>query len=204
MPSTILAPIKKSRNLRGLIDELEIYWKDEQKRRNEFYNWVTPSIKAEFIEGEIIMHSPFTLKHFMITKRLIPILENYIESNKIGFLGFEKLMCRFTRNDYEPDICFFDQIKSKDFTPDQTLFPIPDFIIEILSISTEYRDRGIKKDDYEAHGVKEYWIVNIDQNIVEQYILKNGEYGTPSLIDAGEIKCQVLEGLIIPLKNIFE
>ena len=26
--------------------------------------------------------------------------------------------------------------------------------------------------------------------------------GTPSLIDAGEIKCQVLEGLIIPLKNI--
>lgn len=37
---------------------LETVLEEEQRRRKDFYEWVTPDIKAEFINGEIIVHSP--------------------------------------------------------------------------------------------------------------------------------------------------
>lgn len=36
----------------------------------------------------------------------------------------------------------------------------PDFVIEILSPSTAWRDQTQKRDLYEKHGVREFWIVN--------------------------------------------
>ncbi len=42
----------------------------------------------------------------------------------------------------------------------QSKFPAPDLIVEVLSESTEANDRGIKFEDYAAHGVVEYWIVD--------------------------------------------
>ena len=36
-------------------------------------------------------------------------------------------MITLTRNDYEPDICFFKKEKSDDFVENQTLFPAPDY-----------------------------------------------------------------------------
>ena len=50
-------------------------------------------------------------------------------------------------------------------------FPAPDMVIEVLSRSTEKIDRGVKFNDYAAHNVREYWIVDPRKQIVEQYIL---------------------------------
>lgn len=56
--SAILEPIIHSPTLPQLLDELNAYWAEEQNRRLDFYNWITPEMKAEFIDGEIIVHSP--------------------------------------------------------------------------------------------------------------------------------------------------
>jgi Uma2 family endonuclease len=117
-------------------------------------------------------------------------------------------MTRFTRNDYEPDICYFKEEKSKDFQDEQTIFPTPDFIIEILSNATADRDRGVKFNDYEAHGVQEYWIIDPDLEVVEQYILqKKGKKEVFSLTfkgDSGMVKSVVLEGFDIEVEQLFE
>jgi Uma2 family endonuclease len=39
-------------------------------------------------------------------------------------------MVSLTRNDYEPDVCFFGNDKAKNFTPKQAQFPAPDFIVK--------------------------------------------------------------------------
>ncbi|MEY4539280.1 MAG: hypothetical protein RLZZ306_1037, partial [Bacteroidota bacterium] len=31
----------------------------------------------------------------------------YSDIHQLGFVGIEKIMITLTRNDYEPDICFF-------------------------------------------------------------------------------------------------
>ncbi len=46
---------------------------------------------------------------------------------------------------------------------------VPDLVIEILSPSTASRDRGLKRERYEALGVPEYWIVDPEDEIVEFY-----------------------------------
>ena len=55
----------------------------------------------------------------------------------------------------------------------------PDFIIEILSPSTALKDQSEKKLLYEAHGVREYWVVNPNTMETFIYILKDGKYGLP-------------------------
>ena len=77
--------------------------------------------------------------------------------------------------------------------------------MEILSKSTEERDRGIKKLDYQQHHVKEYWIIDADLKIIEQYLLsEEGEYNEPLIYGIKDkIPCHVVKGLEIPLKAIF-
>jgi Uma2 family endonuclease len=68
-------------------------------------------------------------------------------------------------------VCFFDNAKASTFQPEQMIHPAPDFVVEILSTSTEARDRGIKFEDYAAHGVREYWLVDPEGETLEQYLL---------------------------------
>lgn len=85
-------------------------------------------------------------------------------------------MVSLTLNDYEPDICYFNAAKAAAFQPDQMRFPAPDFIVEVLSASMEANDRGVKFDDYAAHGVAEYWLIDPDTQTVEQYRLHGDAY----------------------------
>jgi len=42
---------------------------------------------------------------------------------------------------------------------------VPDLIIEIISPSSEYRDRVIKRKLYGKYGVREYWLVDPERRI---------------------------------------
>ena len=102
-----LRPIVKSPDMPQLIRDLQAIWEEEQQRRAEFYNWVTPNVKAEFIDGEVVVHSPVRKKHNAISGALYTMMNVYVIKNGLGFVGIEKIMARFERNDYEPDIVFF-------------------------------------------------------------------------------------------------
>lgn len=113
-------------------------------------------------------------------------------------------MISLTRNDYEPDVCFFGNDKAKNFTPTQTQFPAPDLVVEVLSESTEKNDRQIKFQDYAAHSVTEYWIVDAKKKIVEQYFLQSEEYELLLKAKDGEIESVVLPDFKIPIRAIFD
>lgn len=140
----------------------------------------------------------------MTTSKLFKIIGTFAEKNDLGFTGIEKVMISLTRNDYEPDICFFRKKRAEDFTPDQKTFPAPDFVVEVISESTEKIVRGIKFQDYAAHGIEEYWIVDPQSEIVEQYQLVEEEYKEIKKSGDGRIHCIVLQGLDIPVRAIFD
>ena len=51
-----------------------------------------------------------------------------------------------------------------------------DLIVEVISSATVKRDRIYKKELYERHGIKEYWIVDDERLSVEVYRLAEGKY----------------------------
>ena len=100
----------------------------------------------------------------------------------------------------------------------------PDFVVEVLSISSKKKDRATKKDTYERFGVKEYWIIDPKAESIEVYILRNGKYeldGVYHNLDESEIdfkhmnesekaeiklslKISLYDDLEIQTKDIFE
>ena len=200
----ILASPNAPQQINALYDALQA----EKQRRHDFREWITPGIKAEFINGEVILHSPVKKRHFSVTDLLSSLLSFYVRVKKLGRVATEKALIALTRNDYEPDLVFFSTEKYATFTDDQMLFPAPDFVVEILSKSTASKDRGIKKQDYAAHGVQEYWIIDPIRQNIKQYILlspQDKEYAPPKTFGlADEIESPVIKGFIIPVQAIFD
>lgn len=197
------AQILNTLGFKQLLDELQEAWNDEQRQRHEFWAEVDESRKAEFILGEIVYHSPIYGRHWMCSTNLLTELLPYVRKHKLGMVAIEKTMIRLTRNDYEPDVCFWRTERTTDFGAKQSAFPAPDFVVEILSDSTRDRDYGIKKSDYALHGIVEYWIIDPDLQTVEQYLLKNTEYELIQKIKEGSLGSEVIEGFRIDVKDLF-
>ena len=165
---------------------------------------MTPDEKVEFIDGEVVMHSPARNRHLDATALLSRLLGTFVSIHGLGTVKIEKCLCVFPRNDYEPDIVFFGNEKSASLQPDTMKFPIPDFVVEVLSESTELRDRGVKFEDYAAHGVGEYWIIDAGGGTVEQYLLGPNGYDLKVKAATGTITSEVIVSFSVSVRAIFD
>ena len=89
------------------LQRLEEVLAQERGARERFYEEMTESDKTEFINGEVIVHSPVKKRHGDCVRRLLKLLSSFVQVRDLGYVGFEKILVQLTRNDYEPDICFF-------------------------------------------------------------------------------------------------
>ncbi|CAG5011912.1 hypothetical protein DYBT9275_05053 [Dyadobacter sp. CECT 9275] len=204
MSNRIISEILSEPDAYFLLQEAHTMLNRERQRRQEFYNQITEQEKVEFINGEIVIHSPVRKRHNQASLLLAQMLNIYSAKYNLGYVGIEKIMITLTRNDYEPDICFFRKEKSVLFSEDQILFPAPDLVIEIISDSTEERDRGVKFKDYQAHKIEEYWIIDPENQTLEQYHLKGDTYSLLLKSAQGMVKSFVVDGFQIPITAIFD
>ena len=201
----LMTTLRQSPRLCLYYQQIEAILKDEKMKRVEFYNSINEDQKAEFINGEIIIHSPIMLRHDDTRDSLSFLLKTYVRIHKLGYVGGEKMMITLTRNDYEPDICFWEKEKSSKFKRDQLLFPPADLVVEVLSKSTIKIDRGIKYNDYAAHQVAEYWIIDPDLRSIEQYVLHEDTYKLLKKAKGKEIlTSDAVNGFTIPAIAIFD
>jgi len=187
-----------------LAERLQIALQAEQENRRYFYEIIEEDKKMEFINGEIIFQSPAKLRHTNSIKLLTNLLSNFVIKNDLGFVGSEKMLISLTRNDYEPDICYFEKAKSQNFKSDQMQFPAPDLAVEVLSPSTEKFDRETKFQDYAAHGIREYWIIDPENEFIEQYFLQAEEYELLLKAKDGTIESIVLPEFRIQIRAFFD
>ncbi|MCW5558226.1 MAG: Uma2 family endonuclease, partial [Verrucomicrobiae bacterium] len=201
----LLAPLLRSPRLIEEADALNRILAEEHQRRLKFHEEITDEAKWEFINGHVIMHSPAQNRHNRVVFRLANLLGNWVNLRQLGQVTVEKTLCQFPRNDYEPDLVFFSQPKAKLIRADTLLHPVPDFIVEVLSPATAANDRGVKFEDYAAHGVGEYWIVDPARETLEQFLLKEGAYPkTVKRLKTGSVTSAVIAGLEIPVRALFD
>ncbi len=200
----LIAQILDSPRLPQVTQQLQAILEAEHAKRQRFYDEVSESQKAEFINGEMIVHSPVKLQHSQASENLFMLLKAYVRKHQLGHVGHEKLLVSLTRNDYEPDISFWDNAKAAHFTPQQVKFPAPDLVVEVLSDSTAAIDRGLKFEDYALHGVAEYWIIDPEQESIEQYVLHGTAYELAVKVKTGAIQSDIVSGFEIPVRAVFD
>lgn len=203
-PEALLDALLRSPRLELYARQTQGVLAAEQAAREQFYESVQEGDKAEFVNGEVIVHSPVKLEHNSVGNKLLKLIDTYVEKHDLGVVGYEQLMVSLTRNDYEPDLCFFGKAKAAAFTHDQMRFPAPDFVVEIVSESTVGTDRGVKFDDYAAHGVREYWIVDPVQEVIEHYVLSGDAYTLELKVHDGTLRSVANPGFEMPVRAAFD
>ncbi|MBZ4659216.1 MAG: hypothetical protein JG766_1139 [Desulfacinum sp.] len=104
-------------------------------------------------------------------------------------------------NVVQPDILILCR---RDRITDRNIQGVPDLVVEVVSPSTEIKDRREKKRLYERHGVKEYLIVFPEREYVERYHLSQGLYGSPDIFNWNESLDLLTFPIRLDLWKIFE
>ncbi len=203
----LAAQLLESPKAPQIIQQVQAILADEQNRRRAFYEWMDEDMKAEFINGEIVVHSPALHKHNSVVLFLGTLLNAFVTTRDIGVVTVEKALVELTRNSYEPDICYFGLSKSATIQPELLYYPAPDLVVEVLSKSTAKNDRQVKFEDYATHGVAEYWIIDPTRQTVELFTIDadTEAYKALGIFRIGEsVHSQLLSGFAVPVKALFD
>lgn len=160
--------------------------------------------RYEILEGELQMTPSPKTKHQVVSRNLLVEISLFLKKNKIGkVFGAPYDVILSQDNVVKPDIIFISNDNLKIITEDNVQGS-PDLLIEILSPSSQDNDRNKKKVIYETYGVKEYWIVDPDLEVVDVYILKDGKfYLNQHLEKQGELLSSVLKEFRMNIKMCF-
>lgn len=176
----------------------------------------------EIIGGEKIMSPAANLDHSDIVGRIHFLFVKYLIEHKSGYVYTDNVDVHFSDGSlYKPDLCVVLKSNEKILAGRKAIYGAPDMVVEVLSHSTRKKNLTIKKDVYEAQGVREYWIIDPRAKSVTVYLLRDGKYFLDDvyiLVDEKEfetlddedkaaikyeVPVSILEGLTIPLEFVF-
>lgn len=161
-------------------------------------------IRKEIIEGELFMSPAPSIKHQLVLKRISQLLDRFVQKNFLGEVVFAPCDVIFSNiNVMQPDILFISNENHEILTA-LNIKGAPDLIIEILSPSTIENDRKYKKLVYEKYGVKEYWIVDSQEEMIEVWALQDDTFQIfHEAKKTDKFKSRLLENLELDLEKIF-
>ncbi len=203
----LAAQLLESSQAPKIIQQVQAILNEEQNRRRAFYEWMDEDMKTEFINGEIVVHSPALHRHNAAVMALGTLLDLFVSQQQVGIVVVEKSLVELTRNSYEPDLCYFGPEKAATLAPELLYYPAPDLVFEVLSESTKKNDREVKFEDYAAHGVTEYWIIDPKRQTIETFTIDadTEAYAETGLFKIGQsVSSAVLPNFTIPVKAIFD
>ncbi len=144
--------------------------------------------RAELIDGGIYYMAPPSRKHQDIAGELFGVIREYIKSNhgscKVYAAPFAVFLDGTDTTYVEPDIsviCDFSKLNDKGCAG------APDWIIEIVSPGSRSMDYYRKLFKYRTAGVREYWIVDYERNLITVYDFQNGKAANYTLSDSIQV-----------------
>ncbi len=128
--------------------------------------------KYELIDGNVYMMSSPSIKHIQIAGNIYSSFRKYLRGKRCK--TFEAPNVKLGENDqFIPDVVI---VCRPEIIDEVRINGAPDLVVEILSPSTSKNDRTKKFQKYAEYGVKEYWIVDPKNKLVEVYHLVEGKF----------------------------
>ena len=121
----------------------------------------------ELFDGELVMTPSPRARHQEIVGKLYVLLQQYVQANSLGKVyvaPLDTIMDEFTV--VQPDILFVSKERVAEVVKER-IEGAPDLVVEVLSPSTFHKDLRRKMRVYSQFGVREYWIVDPEEETIE-------------------------------------
>ena len=164
---------------------------------DEFLAWAGEDVRAEWVEGRVIVFMPTTVRHADLAGFLYTLLSLYTRFSDHGRVFFEtvEMRLRDSRSSRRPDLLFVAREHLNRLTRERLDGPA-DIVVELISDDSVTRDRDEKFHEYQAAGIPEYWLLD-SRHGHEQcdfYCLIDGVYQAMALDADGRYHSTVLPG----------
>ncbi len=177
----------------------------DKKYTYKDYLQIEDEKRYEVMEGGLIMvPAPLTI-HQRISRNIEIILCNFVIDKELGEVLYAPTDVILSENIVvQPDILFISKDRLN-IIGEAAIMGSPDLIVEVVSPSAASYDTIEKRGVYEKYGVREYWLVFPQEKVVDILILENNIYREFSRArKTGVIRSNIIDGLIMDLKDIFE
>ena len=179
-------------------------WKNRRWTFDELVAELPESnLPTELWDGELIMSPAPSFLHQKIVDRFHDLLKAWVRQHRLGETAIAPIdMVLTTRRATQPDVVFIsnerlDIIKER-------IMGAADLVAEVISPGSRRRDRIDKRDLYEQHGVREYWIIDPEARTVEVLHLEDGVYQLAGRWHPGEhARSRLLKGFEVPVSGLF-
>jgi Uma2 family endonuclease len=164
----------------------------------QFVDWCPAQIKAEWVDGEVILVPTETPGHNKRELFIGRVVAEFVERLDLGtvFLGTVPVRLPVVRRRRIPDVVFVAATRTH-IIGDTEINGAPDLIIEVVSPDSVSRDWVDKRDDYQRAGAREYWIVDPRHEQFAAYALHGKTYRAIHPDAQGRVPSRVLKGLYI-------
>jgi len=161
------------------------------------------NLPTELWDGELVMSPARSFLHQEIVARLYKALDAWVTRHRLGKTGIAPLdMVLTSRRATQPDLVFIANARLG--IVKERLMGAADLVVEVLSPGTRRRDRIDKRDLYEQHGVREYWLVDPEARTVEVLSLLAGTYQLAGRWHPGEqAESKILKGFKVSVSSLF-
>ncbi len=138
----------------------------------EFLRLAPENQRWEFVRGEVIVHSPASVRHQEIVGWMATLLHLFCEHTACGeaLLGPAALLV-LPQVVREPDI-FVLPAGPVEEGQGGLILTRPRFVVEVASPSTRRIDLEDKAREYAQAGIPEYWVLDPDEPALYQYLLE--------------------------------
>lgn len=168
----------------------------------DYYN-LPEDVRSELIDGRFYdMASPSRI-HQEVLIELSAAIHNYIKSKggscRVYPTPFAVKLFNDSKNIVEPDIsviCDPSKLTEKGCSG------APDWIVEIVSPSDPRRDYITKLNLYTNAGVREYWIVDPQNNEIHVYNMDNEIFTTKTYSFNDTVKAGIYDDLFIDFSKL--
>jgi Uma2 family endonuclease len=147
------------------------------------------------------------IKHQRASAKLSSKVITFTDQHKLG-LAFTA-PCDVVLSDdtvVQPDILFVSAARVAIIKEDN-IQGAPDVVVEILSESTRKKDEVTKRKLYERFGVREYWVVDPELELVKIFKLAQQKYGRATELSKENndiLSTELLPGFRLPVSEIFD
>lgn len=163
----------------------------------EFLAWCADDVRAEWVDGRIIVMSPASKVHARLARFLTSVLGDFVDERELGEVLATEYQARLNPAIRRtPDVLFVSEASSQRLLPQHLEGP-PDLAMEIVSPESIDRDWHQKYSEYQAAGVREYWIIDPMQRRVEAHTLSPSEHYQPIALEDGRLLSSVVPGFYL-------